>query len=100
METFEQRIADAVNKKMNDGTVEKLVEQYIEKGVSDVLSDTFMGEITKSQALEAYNTLIGYCSMQGSCENCLLSIGEESDCGECVMEIQDFPRGWQPLDLD
>lgn len=41
MEAFEQRIADAVNKKLNDGTVEKLVEQYIERGVSDALKEVF-----------------------------------------------------------
>lgn len=41
METFEQKIVDTVNKKLNDGTVEKLVEQYIEKGVSDALRSVF-----------------------------------------------------------
>lgn len=41
MENFEQKIINAVNGKMNDGTVEKLVSQYIEKGVSDALSSLF-----------------------------------------------------------
>ncbi|MGN0423536.1 MAG: hypothetical protein ACI4EY_12500 [Lachnospiraceae bacterium] len=41
MESFEQRISDAVNEKLNDGTVEKLVEQYIEKAVSKSLDDIF-----------------------------------------------------------
>lgn len=41
METFEQKIADAVNEKLNDGTVEKLVGQYIEKGVSEALKEAF-----------------------------------------------------------
>ncbi len=41
METFEQKIANAVNEKLNDGTVERLVEKYIEKGVSDALSNVF-----------------------------------------------------------
>lgn len=41
MENFEQKIMNAVNGKMNDGTVEKLVSQYIEKGVSDALSSLF-----------------------------------------------------------
>ncbi len=41
METFEQKIADAVNEKLNDGTVEKLVGQYIEKGVSAALESVF-----------------------------------------------------------
>jgi len=41
MENFEQKIINAVNGKLNDGTVEKLVGQYIEKGVSDALSSVF-----------------------------------------------------------
>lgn len=41
MNTFEQKIADTVNKKLSDGTVEELVEKYIEKGVSDALDDLF-----------------------------------------------------------
>ena len=41
MKTFEQKIAETVNEKLNDGTVEKLVEQYIEKGVSDALNEVF-----------------------------------------------------------
>ena len=41
MKSFEQKIAEAVNEKLNDGTVEKLVEQYIEKGISDALKEVF-----------------------------------------------------------
>lgn len=41
MECFEQKTADAVNEKLNDGTVEKLVKQYIEKGISEALSAVF-----------------------------------------------------------
>ena len=41
MEGLEQRIADVVNKKLNDGTVEKLIEQYIEKAVSQSLDGIF-----------------------------------------------------------
>ena len=59
-----------------------------------------MDGITARQALEAYNILMNYCSMQGNCENCLLSMGEDNDCGDCIMEIQSEPRGWQELDLD
>lgn len=39
--TFEQKIADVVNAKLNDGTMEKVVEKYIEKGVNDALADLF-----------------------------------------------------------
>ena len=41
METFEQKIINAVQEKLNDGTVEKLIEQKIEKCVSDSLEDLF-----------------------------------------------------------
>lgn len=41
MENFEQKIINAVNEKLNDGTVERLVSQYMEKGVSDALSNVF-----------------------------------------------------------
>ena len=41
MESFERKIINTVNEKLNDGTVEKLVGQYIEKGVSDALSNVF-----------------------------------------------------------
>ncbi len=41
MNTFEQKIAETVNKKLNDGTVEKLVEQCIEKGISEALKEVF-----------------------------------------------------------
>ena len=41
MESFEQKITNVVNEKLNDGTVEKLVEQYIEKGISEALGSVF-----------------------------------------------------------
>lgn len=41
LENFEQKIINAVNEKLNDGTVEKLIGQYIEKGVSETLSNMF-----------------------------------------------------------
>ena len=41
MKSFEEKIAETVNEKLNDGTVEKLVEQYMEKGVSDALKEVF-----------------------------------------------------------
>ena len=41
VEAFEQRIVETVNKKLTDGTVEKLVERYMEKGVSDALEGVF-----------------------------------------------------------
>lgn len=41
MGSLEQKIIDAVNEKLNDGTVEKLVSQYVEKGINDALSALF-----------------------------------------------------------
>lgn len=57
-------------------------------------------EITKEEALSAYNALIDYCSMQGGCGDCLLAMEENDDGIECVMQIQDEPRGWDVLELD
>lgn len=59
-----------------------------------------MDEITKEQALGAYNLLMAYCGAQESCGNCLLALGKESVYGECLMELQSIPRGWAALDLD
>jgi len=41
MDSFEQKIADCVNEKLNDGTVERLIEEKLEKGVSDAISEAF-----------------------------------------------------------
>ncbi len=41
MDNFEQKILNAVSEKLNDGTVEKLVQQYIEKSVSRTLEELF-----------------------------------------------------------
>lgn len=41
METLDEKIAKAVSGKLNDGTMEKLVEQYIEKGISEALNGLF-----------------------------------------------------------
>lgn len=41
MDSFEQKIIDCVNKKLNDGTVEKLIEEKLEKGISDAISEVF-----------------------------------------------------------
>ena len=41
MNNFEQRITNAVTEKLNDGTIERLVEQYIEKAVCQSLDGIF-----------------------------------------------------------
>lgn len=41
MGEFEQKIVNAVNGKLSDGTVEKLIEQKIEKAVSEALDNIF-----------------------------------------------------------
>ena len=70
------------------------------KNSSPGKKEEYMGGITARQALEAYNMLVNYCSTQGSCGNCLPSMGEDNDCGDCIMEIQSEPRRCQALDLD
>lgn len=41
METFEQKIINAINAKMNDGTIEKLVEEKVQAAFSDALKEVF-----------------------------------------------------------
>ena len=41
METLEQAIARIVNEKLNDGTVERIVSEKLEKAVSDAMDDVF-----------------------------------------------------------
>ncbi len=41
MDSFEQRIADCINQKLTDGTVERLVEEKLEKGVADAIEELF-----------------------------------------------------------
>lgn len=41
MDSFEQKIVDCVNQKLTDGTVERLIEEKLEKGVADAISELF-----------------------------------------------------------
>ena len=41
MGDFEQKIADCINQKLTDGTVERIIEEKIEKGVSDAIGELF-----------------------------------------------------------
>lgn len=41
MDNFEKRIIDCINEKLSDGTVERLIEEKIEKGISDAISELF-----------------------------------------------------------
>ena len=57
------------------------------------------GEADARIALEAYNTLMEYCSTQRDCKNCLMA-GEDIETVDCIMKLQDYPKHWQKLDLD
>lgn len=41
MEKFDLKIMNAVNEKLNDGTIEKLIKEYVEKGVAESLKEIF-----------------------------------------------------------
>lgn len=41
MDSFEQKIIDCVNEKLNDGTVERLIEEKLEKGISEAINELF-----------------------------------------------------------
>lgn len=47
--TLENEIKSVIDKKLNDGTVEKLVEEYVEEGIKKALSSLFSsyGDITR-----------------------------------------------------
>lgn len=42
METFEQKIAECINQKLNDGTIERIVEEKLEKGISEAIEGLFL----------------------------------------------------------
>jgi hypothetical protein len=41
MDTFEQKIISVLNEKLNDGTVEKIIEEKLKKGISEALDGLF-----------------------------------------------------------
>ena len=41
MDTFEQKIISVLNEKLNDGTVEKIIEDKLKKGISEALDGLF-----------------------------------------------------------
>ena len=41
MNDLEERIQETVSRKMNDGTIEKMIEEYMEKAVKTALDDVF-----------------------------------------------------------
>lgn len=41
MDSIEQKIVNCVNEKLNDGTVERLIEEKLEKGISDAIGELF-----------------------------------------------------------
>lgn len=55
-------------------------------------------EITEKAAVEAYNMLIDFCSLQSECEGCPLA-SQDPDYGDCIMEQGDVPRGWPSKSL-
>lgn len=59
-----------------------------------------MGNITKQQALEAYNTLRDYCKEQENCDDCLLSISEGILSEGCLMHLSEPPGDWQTLEIE
>lgn len=60
MDNFEQKIIDCVNEKLNDGTVERLIEEKLEKGISDAISEVFSygGKAKKVLVSKVEETLV------------------------------------------
>lgn len=60
MDSFEQKIIDCVSAKLNDGTVEKLIEEKLEKGISDAISEVFSygGKAKKALVSKVEETMV------------------------------------------
>lgn len=60
MDSFEQKIIDCVNEKLNDGTVERLIEEKLEKGISDAISEVFSygGKAKKALVSKVEETMV------------------------------------------
>ena len=41
MDNFEEKIAKCINEKLNDGTVERIINEKLEKGISSAIDDLF-----------------------------------------------------------
>lgn len=60
MDDFEKRISDCVNEKLSDGTVERLIEEKLEKGISDAVGELFSygGKAKKIIARKLEETMV------------------------------------------
>ncbi|MDF2499377.1 MAG: phage protein [Anaerosporomusa subterranea] len=60
--TLEKSIKDAIAKKLEDGTVEKLIEEQVEKGVNNALNSLFgsYGDVTKVIEEQVKSVMIPY----------------------------------------
>ena len=61
---LENSIKDVISKKLEDGSIEKLVEEQLEKGVSNALSSLFSGygDVTKVIEKQVKSVMIPYLS--------------------------------------
>lgn len=53
MDTFEQKIISVLNEKLNDGTVEKIIEEKLKKGISEALDGLFGYRGEAKEVIEA-----------------------------------------------
>ncbi|SUA70143.1 hypothetical protein [Paenibacillus polymyxa] len=60
--TLENSIKDVISKKLEDGTVEKLIEQQLEKGVVNALENLFRsyGDVTKIIEEKVKSVMVPY----------------------------------------
>ncbi|QDX94621.1 hypothetical protein EEL30_21505 [Brevibacillus laterosporus] len=60
--TIEQSIKDVISKKLEDGTVEKLIEEQLEKGINNALNSLFgsYGDVTKVIEKKVKSVMIPY----------------------------------------
>lgn len=75
MDSFEQKITDCVNQKLNDGTVERLIEEKLEKGISDAISELF------SYSGKAKKVLVG------KFEETMIPVIEDHDFNQYLVKL-------------
>lgn len=59
-----------------------------------------MGDISKEQALEAYNLIRDYCKQHDNCENCSFLHKDGEEKSYCSSEPCIFGVGFYPCDWD
>lgn len=95
---FEQKIIDAVNEKLNDGTVERLIEEKLEKGISEALDGVFgyrgdVKEVIEAKIKETMTPVIerhNFNQYMVKLDSCLTEIINSTNLAENKKVLENF----------